>query len=452
MATHDWASIIASCSTMSTDVRPPDESELNDLLAEAEFGSLAPARANRLFNSINSPDFDRFQARILETSARVRSRCFGDRVSVMAPVEVSNACTSDCQFCGWRSSNPDIHRLKIGGDLVLAQVDYLLAKGIDYIELVGGDDFNFIRHEVPKLVPEIRQLMVDRGAPQGQICICSMALTQDQYEAWADLGVDSIFVWQETYNPETYRQHILGGPKSHGIADNWSVLDQHGGYQFRLESQERALTAGLDVGIGFMMGLDSNINAELLCLLAHAEHLLAAGASPLIIGMPTWNNITTPRTDLRPSGTIDVEVLFPFLAAVIFLSLPKGPVWVFPNCRVSMDTQMLATETSGCFSSTEVKLGPGGYLPGLLHQRHQQGLSTLHIEQHIRDSLGLDGDDIISLARKLDDGEQFQHHYHAHEEYLESMASRGLRQVPFEELSGCIAPVAQPSGTAAISA
>ncbi len=434
MVSMNWDSVFSRCRKLGEDLSPPDINELDELLSEAEFGSLGLDKANRLFNALYSDDFGELCRRTLDVSKRARMRVFGNRVAVMAPVEVSNICASDCQFCGWRRSNPDLVRLKIDSDLVLAQVDYLLDHGIDYIELVGGDDFRFVRDELPELVPEIRRRMHSRGMDHGQICICSMALTEPQYAAWREMGVDSMFVWQESYDPQTYSRHILGGPKAHGVGDDWRVLNQNEGYRFRLESQQRALNAGLDVGLGFMMGLHSNMNTEFLSLMEHARYLLERGASPLIVGMPTWNNITTPCTDLRPEGTLDIEEVFPFVSAVIFLALPKGNLWTFPNCRVSMETQVLAVETSGCFSSTEVKLGPGGYLPELLHYRRHRGISTSELERRISEVLGMESKNIFDFAALLDNGEQFLHHYHSHSEYKELMAERGLVIAGFNEM------------------
>ncbi len=422
---------------LAADERAPDDTELEALLTAGVEDALSLEQANRLAHLLGRADFGQVQARVLEAGGRARRRVFGNRVAVMAPVEVSNRCASDCLFCGWRSSNPDIARLGISRELVLEQTAYLLDMGIDYIELVGGDDFGFVRRDLPALVRSVRDLMDNRGM-RGRVCVCSMAVTDAHYADWKQMGVDAMFVWQETYDPACFERMVVGGPKAHGITDDWRVRRDSDGYRFRLESQERALQAGLEVGLGFMLGLGPHLYAELLMLLQHARHLLdvgGTGAGPLVIGMPTWNRITTPRTDNRPAGTLDAEQVFGFLAAVMFLALPKGPVWVFPNCRVSLETQVRAVETAGPFTSTEVKLGPGGYLPAAIRACEERGEDVGQLRHRIRTELGMDPLDMEAVGRRLDAGEQFRHHYHPHAAYTAAFEARGLRVCPFEELA-----------------
>lgn len=420
---------------------PPPDSEVLRLLDKGAEGELDMADTNRLLNVLHREDFADAAGHVLERAQEVRMRVFGRRVAVMAPVEVSNRCASDCRFCGWRASNPDVPRLGVSRELFLEQVDYLLGLGIDYIEIVGGDDFEFVRRDMGALVRGVRDLMRAR-AIDGQICICSMAVTEAHYREWRAAGVDAMFVWQETYDPELYRRQIVSGPKAHGIDDAWRVGCDGGGYGFRLGSQERALRAGLDVGLGFMLGLHKNMNVELLMLRQHVHRLLQVETGrtrcPLIIGMPTWNRITTPRTDMRPDDTRDVEDIFAFVAAVIFLALPKGSVWMFPNCRVSLAAQVRTVETSGVFTSTEVKLGPGGYLPALIRERRMRGENSDELQRRIVSELGVGYEDLDALEAELDDGEQFRHHFHPHAEYTSAMRDRGIDIVPFAELLACV--------------
>ena len=77
---------------------------------------------------------------ILRHAEAIRQELFGPYVIPMAPVEISNACASDCMFCGWRASNREMKRLRMPLDLLLLQVEYLLDLGIYYIEFVSGDD------------------------------------------------------------------------------------------------------------------------------------------------------------------------------------------------------------------------------------------------------------------------------------------------------------------------
>ncbi|HPG00763.1 MAG TPA: hypothetical protein PLE77_11890 [Kiritimatiellia bacterium] len=434
-----WKTYIKDARSIGRDLSDPDPAELADLLAKGAADSLSVPESNRLFNLLYSPEFPSLRETVLDASRAARRRIFGNKVTVMAPVEVSNRCSSDCLFCGWRASNPDIPRTKITPDLVLEQVKYLLDLGIGYIELVGGDDFQFVREELPGLARSVRGLIQERRM-DGQVCVCSMAVTEQHYRDWKGYGVDAMLVWQETYDPDLYKQKILAGPKARGINEQWKLGAIGDGYGFRVSSQERAMRAGVNVGLGFMMGLNPDINYEFLMTIQHVRHLLREFGNdrrrPIVIGMPVWNQITTPRTDKRPSQILDAETVFPFLSAVYFLSLPKGAVWVFPNCRVSLESQLLSIDVAGVFTSTEVKLGPGGYLPATLRALDAKGVDTAALRARVKAEMGFDCNDLEKMSTEIDIGEQFMHHFHPHKVYMDAMAKHGLEVVPYSGLTG----------------
>jgi 2-iminoacetate synthase ThiH len=316
---------------------------------------------------------------VLETAMARRQEAFGNAVVPMAPVEASNACASDCGFCGWRSSNIAMRRQKISEELIMEQVRYLVDKGIHYIEYVGGDDFRFVREVLPSLVNKTRALGRSLGM-RLKICFCTMALTENQYRWLKQLGADAMIVWQETYDRRCYNRQIASGPKAWGIDENWKVLTGGDGYAFRLGAQERALRAGLEVALGTILGLNDNLNFEILATVRHARHLMQNYAvtpqSPLVIGMPTWNEITTPATDNRPAGRERVNPYFSYIAALYLLSLPGG--------RAELERRITAE-----FNCSAV--------------------------------------DLPAFDRDLSVKEQFVHHYHSHDTYRERMEQAGLK-------------------------
>jgi hypothetical protein len=182
-----------------------------------------------------------------------------------------------------------------------------------------------------------------------------------------------------------------------------------------------------------MLGLNPDIITEFLATVEHARYLLnnygLTEKHPLIVGMPIWNSITTRRTDNRPSQVPDMVALFPVFAALYLLALPTRSVWVFPNCRVPLQTQVQAVRSAGVFTSTEVKLGPGGYLPALISKREARGEDTVALRKRLAAMLRDAGESVDELARALDEREQFVHHYHAHETYVREMARCGLEIV-----------------------
>jgi hypothetical protein len=112
-----------------------------------------------------------------------------------------------------------------------------------------------------------------------------------------------------------------------------------------------------------------------------------------------------------------------------FLSLPFRDTWVFPNCRVNIDTQIESVRVAGVFTSTEVKLGPGGYLPGLLADMKKRGESTRALDDIIMEQSQGKCADTAEFLRYLDTKEQFLHHYDTHETYVQRFFQTGLEIV-----------------------
>lgn len=418
-----------------SDLSSPDESELDDILAEGSStdGRLKLSQVNSLVNAVGSARFPEIRERVIQVASDVRRCIFNGHVVVMAPIEVGNVCCSDCNFCGWRVNNHEMPRSRAPKEVVLEQARYLISKGIYSIELVCGDDPVMVRDMFPELIGEVRKLFppdVD-----GRIQICTMSLTKKQYEELKEAGADGIIVWQESYNKKVYRQHIHSGPKGHGMTDDWKVDTGGDGFTFRLQSQDRALEAGLEIALGSMLGLNPNLNYEILATIQHARHLFERGideTNPLIVGMPTWNKITTPKTDMRPPEYQDPTAIFPYVAAVYLLSLDKKKAWIFPNCRVPLDTQVQSLLAGGVYTSTEVKLGPGGYLPRALQDAVGRGDKETQerIRKIMSAYIGRDFHDLAGLQAHLDQMEQFQHYFYTHKEYKRAFHNAGLHVSP----------------------
>ncbi|MDG5788613.1 hypothetical protein QA612_14100 [Evansella sp. AB-P1] len=404
----------------------PAISDVEQIINEAKTRELNLSEINSLINAIGSSEFNKIKSKVLKVSQKLREEVFGKKVHTMAPVEVSNFCMSDCVFCGWRASNKSMNRLRMPKELILEQIKYLINKGIYTIELVGGDDIEFVRDKLPILIKEVRK-MFPPGI-KGRIIICTMALTDKQYQHLKKIGADGVITWQETYSKELYNKSIVAGPKAFGITDSFKIVKQGDGFTFRLQSQDRAYKAGLQVALGTMIGFNENLAFEILATICHAKHFInnysIDESNPVIIGMPTWNTITTKDTDNRPIDHESIEPYFSYISALYFLACPKSKVWVFPNCRVSLPTQIEAVATSGYFTSTEVKVGPGGYLKSAIENMEEEKKERIisFIKENM-DKLSARDEDIFGL---LDRMEQFNHTYHLHEKYIESFKEYGI--------------------------
>ncbi|MBB4189225.1 2-iminoacetate synthase ThiH [Sinorhizobium terangae] len=394
-------------------------------LEQAQCRPLTITEVAEFINMMDAPDFDQIKAMVLDCSAKVRTRKYGRSVVTLSPVEVTNRCASNCSFCGWRSDNKQMGRLSIDEEIVDIQVQYLLAKGIQDIELVGGDDIQFVRDTLPVLLQRLRSRFLPRTGAR-QLLFCTMALTESQYHTLAACGADGMIMWQETYDEALYNHHISRGPKAYGIDDDFHVVKGGNGFLFRLQSQDRAAKAGLNLAVGTMLGLNKDVVFEVLATIHHARYLCKkyAPKDPVVIGMPTWNKLTTNQIDNRPKQILNIDKYFSFFASLYLLALSDLNVWVFPNCRVSRASQIEAIKVAGAYTSTEVKIGPGGYLPEALKDvcagKRSDIIQKMHTKFYEKQLSSNE------LLEHLDDFEQFQHYFYLHEDFARALAAEDI--------------------------
>lgn len=396
---------------------------LQTVLRKRSANGLELQEAAALLKAIGAKD-DSAKRLVIQCAAVLRERIFGVRVAVMAPLEIGSYCASNCTFCGWRKNNRQIQRYRIAEEGLIEQVDYLVGLGIRHIELSGGDDLYYLRHRLAHTIQQIKTHLAARGIAV-RLSICMTPMHEQHYRVLKESGLDAVLTWQESYDQSAFNSHITEGPKAFGIDADLRMYPHRRGFIERMQSQERALRCGLQVGVGHMLGLSEHYEAEILATILHARLLLSKypHCAPIIMGMPLL--CQAPNQEQGPciDGTnsfVPTED-FVFVAAVYLLSLPDYRVWIFPNCRVPMDTQMAAIATAGCFTSTEVSLVPGGYL--------QQAV----IGSGAFEKTSKSGSGTLSRNRLLQ-GEQFQHEYHGHQAYIATFRTNGMQIVHEQDL------------------
>jgi len=363
---------------------------------------------------------------VIREAAQLRIKLFQNHVAAMVPIEVSSFCASNCSFCGWRSENKEMLRLSLSEAGISEQLDILIRHGFSHFEIVAGDDLAFIKNRLKDTVRYFKERIKLAGI-NGRVSICLTPLHKNHYVDLKLSGLDCVLTWQETYDELAYKKFITKGPKAQGIDESYKIVSDGSGYNARLESYDNAIVAGLQVGMGVMIGLSDYPEADILALLNHAQILIRKHKSiikPIIFGMPIWNKITTAAADKKNEhvSKISPEHEFEFIAALYLLSLPDYSAWIFPNCRVSKETQIAAIRTAGFFTSTMVRVGPGGYL---LEQKDEDFEKFFEKKSTNKN---LSRQDILM-------GEQFLHHYDSHESYLQLFSESNMKVVTdFEHL------------------
>src|SRR3989337_2815457 len=78
--------------------------------------------------------------RIFRTAGKVKERVFGKRVVLFAPLYLSNYCTNDCLYCGFRNGNKDAVRKTLTREEIIREDMALESMGFKRLLLVCGED------------------------------------------------------------------------------------------------------------------------------------------------------------------------------------------------------------------------------------------------------------------------------------------------------------------------
>lgn len=205
------------------------------------------------FAALLSPAAGQQLETLCRHSQAITQQRFGKVIRLFAPLYLSNECINNCEYCGFSRDNP-ILRLTLGVDEVVREAHALKEQGFRSILLVAGEHPNFVSSSyladcIRALHPEIPSLALEIG-PMGI----------DDYRPLVAAGAEGLVVYQETYDRTVYGRVHTAGPKKN--------------FDWRLETPERAYTAGFRrIGIGALHGL-SDWRLEAICLAAHAHYLL----------------------------------------------------------------------------------------------------------------------------------------------------------------------------------
>lgn len=184
-----------------------------------------------------SPAAGQYLEELAQKAHSLTLRFFGRAVSIFTPLYISDVCTNQCRYCGFNARNKQPRR-HLNVDEACAEAFVIADRGFQHILLLTGD--------APKLSsPEYIANVVRRIKPRfASVGIEVYSLTEEEYRLLVEAGVDSMTMFQETYNPELYAWLHPAGPKRD--------------YAFRLSAPARAARAGMrSLGVGALLGLDS---------------------------------------------------------------------------------------------------------------------------------------------------------------------------------------------------
>jgi len=276
---------------------------------------------------------------IIEELARAAHRLtlgrFGKAIGMYAPLYLSNECVCTCTYCGF-SMGLDIKRRTLRVDEVMREARHLRARGFQNILLVSAE------HPKRINVDYVAQCIRETKRQAAYVGIEIAAAGEAAYRAYVGAGCDGVVLYQETYDPQAFAAHHLGGPKKD--------------YRFRLDAPERASRAGIKhLGLGALLGL-SDWRFEALSLVEHARWLQRrCWRSQLNVSLPRINPAAGGFAPRRPVNDRDLVHMLCFLR----LALPGAGIVLSTRETSQLRDRLvgLGVTHMSAGSSTE----PGGY-------------------------------------------------------------------------------------------
>jgi len=185
---------------------------------------------------------------------QVTRQRFGATMELYTPLYLSNECRSSCTYCGFSYEN-QIRRKTLSLSEVAAEADVIHSHGIRNLLLLTGEDY--ARTPVDYIARSVA-LLRERFASIG---IEIYPLKTEEYEFLREAGVDSLALYQETYDRERYKEVHLRGKKKDFV--------------YRLSAPERAGQARMrSIACGALLGLATDIEQEVFVLGMHARYLM----------------------------------------------------------------------------------------------------------------------------------------------------------------------------------
>ncbi|MBN4070959.1 2-iminoacetate synthase ThiH [Crocinitomix catalasitica] len=188
------------------------------------------------FKALISPAAEDYLEQMAELSQALTQQRFGKTIQLYAPLYLSNECLNICTYCGF-SLDVKLERKTLSDQEIIQDAKVLKSYGYDHILIVTGEanktvGLEYFKNAINLLRPYFSHIAIE-----------VQPLEQVEYEELMKSGLNTVLVYQETYNKENYKIHHPKGPKSN--------------FDYRLETHDRLGKAGIHkMGLGVLIGLE----------------------------------------------------------------------------------------------------------------------------------------------------------------------------------------------------
>ncbi len=251
-----------------------------------------------------SPQAEPFLEDMAQKAHRLTMNQFGSVIFLFTPMYLSNFCTNHCVYCGFKARNK-IDRKRLSFAEVEMEAAKIAETGLKHILILTGEAKKKAGIEYLEGCIKILKSFFT------SIAIEIYPLETCEYGKLIASGVDSLTIFQETYNEALYETLHPKGPKRD--------------YRFRIDAPERGCMAGMrSVNIGALLGLD-DWRSEAFFTGLHAEYLQRKyPGAEISISLPRMR----PQTGgFQPKYTVSDRNLVQIMTA-FRLFLPRAGITV----------------------------------------------------------------------------------------------------------------------------
>ncbi len=188
------------------------------------------------FKALISPAALPYLEQMAALSNQITQKRFGKTIQMYIPIYLSNECQNICTYCGFSLDNK-IKRITLTEAQILKEIEVIKSFGYDHILLVTGESHKNVG------IDYFKRVMPLFSSNFSHISMEVQPLEEEDYRELISLGLNTVLVYQETYNADEYKNHHLKGKKSN--------------FLYRLETPERLGRAGIHkIGLGILIGLE----------------------------------------------------------------------------------------------------------------------------------------------------------------------------------------------------
>lgn len=188
------------------------------------------------FQALISPAAEPYLEQMAQKSQMLTRKRFGKGIQMYVPIYLSNACTNSCVYCGFNHNN-HFERTILNKEQLLLEAEKLQSMGFQHVLLVTGESNKDCG------VDYFADMMSSLQDKFSLISIEVQPMETDEYQSLITHGLNTVYIYQETYREQTYKQYHPRGKKSN--------------FRYRLETPDRLGRAGVHkVGLGCLIGLE----------------------------------------------------------------------------------------------------------------------------------------------------------------------------------------------------